>query len=841
MSLLISILNGIRKFKKIRKKIGENGILNGKHILKIALSSIYPIIIEILLIVIIISIAIYSITGAVGELFNGIKKLYGSSSSPPYSFYENLSDKEIEELIKESGANLEPKKISKYIKKEMESVPATKQGTKVTESGSDNKVTSTKSENVSLDISNYANKYKLNWEFIATIDIATFNAHEVSSNDAIKTATSLFPVFDWNETYTRDTTNFERVWNEVYEYDPTTGDTKETKNTYSSSKEKFTTVKEPLAIPDKVSTIFGDYIYSVKENVVVKDQDYTKPYVVEEKVSYKEVFDKMVPDYTKPIYATKEVYIVKTYGKKEGDSGYKEYKAPIAINTTFKKNKVYDYIGTDGDYYVYENGWLIFSSKLLIQKKDIPSSEVDQQLIFDRLGTEKIFTGKYKEKKQYKTITITNKTMKKTRQKIVEDKTSQPSLSFDPNKFIKYLNDNKLSVKDIDLIKEVMTNIPNSNYLLENINRIADGTYGDISDGNGSSGGSGNKPTGGFSFYTPLFIQWDTRWANHPYAGETIGIAGCAPTSMAMVVTGLGGNMSGMDLNNDGIVDPKESAEWSTKNGFAANMQGSYDTLIPSMSKEAGLNVEQTYNANKVYDALKSGKIAVANVVPGTIINGNHFLVLTGVNFDGSISMNDPYSKTNSEKGWPLSTIKTESRNFWIIDNPNADVYDPNLGREDLFIAKIRRGAISTYYQFGVLPSITIGQAIEESGWGESKLGSQYNNLFGIKADSSWTGEKIALMTNEDYKNPIMAYFRVYNTWSEGIYDHGLFLYENSRYAQHGFFKASNYKGQTQALQDAGYATLKDEYGNLIYARHLNGIIESYKLNEIDEYLKKFN
>lgn len=833
MSLLVSILNVLRKISKIKKKLGNIKKITKKDILKIVLSGLYPIIIEIMLVVIVIAISIYSVTGAVGELFNGIKKIYGSSSSPPSSFYEGLSSTQISELMKESGANLDPKKVPMYIKRETESVPSSITGTKITESGANGKVNSTKNEIVSINTQSYVNKYKLNWEFIAAVDLASFNANDSTSDKSISGASSLYPVFDWNKTYSRDTTNYEKTWIEIYEYDPTTGKTTKTKDTSSESSEMFTTVKEPLAIPNKVSTLFGDYIYTVKEDKIIKDSPYSKPYVINQNISTKVVFDKMVPDYSKPIYEEREVYIVKP---SKGGNG-KEYKAPININTTFNKNKEYEYIGTDRGYYVYENGWWIFSSKLLIKKSDIPYDEVDQKLKYDRTDTERVFTGRYKEKKQYKTLTITTKTMKKTKQKIVEDKPNEPSLIFNPSKFIKYLNDNNLSVKDIDLIKEILMNIPNSNTLLDYIERIASGSYGDI--GDGATIGDGTRPTGGYNFYTPLFIQWDERWGKKAYAGETIGAAGCAPTSMAMVITGLGGNMAGIDLNGDGIVDPSEAAEWSTKNGHAAYMQGSYDSLITSISKAAGLTVEQTYNANNVYEALKKGKLVVANVMPGTIINGHHFLVLTGVNFNGSISMNDPYSKENSLKEWSLDVIKKESKNFWIIDNPNADIYNSNLNKQNLFIAKVRRGAVATYYKFGVLPSVTIAQAIEESGWGESKLGSQYNNLFGIKADASWTGEKVALKTGEDYDNYIVAYFRVYDTWDQGIYDHGLFLYENSRYGQCGFFKATDYKGQTKALQDAGYATLKDKFGNLIYSSHLNSIIETYELNEIDEYVKK--
>ena len=34
----------------------------------------------------------------------------------------------------------------------------------------------------------------------------------------------------------------------------------------------------------------------------------------------------------------------------------------------------------------------------------------------------------------------------------------------------------------------------------------------------------------------PLFIQWDKRWGYEPYGTSDIGISGCGPTCMAMVI-----------------------------------------------------------------------------------------------------------------------------------------------------------------------------------------------------------------------------------------------------------------------------------------------------------------
>lgn len=148
------------------------------------------------------------------------------------------------------------------------------------------------------------------------------------------------------------------------------------------------------------------------------------------------------------------------------------------------------------------------------------------------------------------------------------------------------------------------------------------------------------------------------------------------------------------------------------------------------------------------------------------------------------------------------------------------------------FIEAIKDGAEKSYKEYGVLPSISIAQGILESGSGSSSLSRKYNNLFGIKADSSWTGQKIDLPTKENYSGvevTITAAFRVYNNWGDSVEDHGKFLKENSTYSEHGVFSSSDYVGQANALQSAGYAT------DPTYAQQLIGIIKEYKLDQYDK------
>lgn len=169
-------------------------------------------------------------------------------------------------------------------------------------------------------------------------------------------------------------------------------------------------------------------------------------------------------------------------------------------------------------------------------------------------------------------------------------------------------------------------------------------------------------------------------------------------------------------------------------------------------------------------------------------------------------------------------------------DSDNQEVYSNTyMDSEKMeFIETISDGAISNYNKYGILPSITMAQAILESGWGNSELAVTHNNLFGIKADSRWNGAIATIATSENYNDSTIANFRKYDNINESIEDHGKFLYENSRYAEYGLFNGNDYKSQAQALEDAGYSTVKNENGEPIYADKLISLIEKYNLMQYD-------
>lgn len=129
-----------------------------------------------------------------------------------------------------------------------------------------------------------------------------------------------------------------------------------------------------------------------------------------------------------------------------------------------------------------------------------------------------------------------------------------------------------------------------------------------------------------------------------------------------------------------------------------------------------------------------------------------------------------------------------------------------------------------------ILPSLTIAQAILESGWGTSGLTQYANALFGIKAGSEWKGRVYSCNTMECYDGVNFTTetgcFRAYPNWGASIADHAQFLCSLSRYA--AVIGEKDWQKACLAIQKAGYATDPD------YAEKLMSIIRSYDLTKYD-------
>jgi flagellum-specific peptidoglycan hydrolase FlgJ len=74
-------------------------------------------------------------------------------------------------------------------------------------------------------------------------------------------------------------------------------------------------------------------------------------------------------------------------------------------------------------------------------------------------------------------------------------------------------------------------------------------------------------------------------------------------------------------------------------------------------------------------------------------------------------------------------------------------------------------------------PAVAVAQAALETGWGSSELAQKANNLFSIKAGTSWTGEVIELPGMEWHQSGgwrrERSLWRKYDNWTDCLQDYG--------------------------------------------------------------------
>ena len=123
--------------------------------------------------------------------------------------------------------------------------------------------------------------------------------------------------------------------------------------------------------------------------------------------------------------------------------------------------------------------------------------------------------------------------------------------------------------------------------------------------------------------------------------------------------------------------------------------------------------------------------------------------------------------------------------------------------------------------QTGISAKLMVAQSALETGWGERPIlkqdGSQSFNLFGIKANHAWQGDKADILTTEYHAGVPLKQrdsFRAYGSFEESFKDYAQFLQSNPRYSS-----ALAVKDQpiefARALQKSGYAT-DPNYANKI-------------------------
>ncbi|MES2683245.1 MAG: glucosaminidase domain-containing protein [Pseudomonadota bacterium] len=125
------------------------------------------------------------------------------------------------------------------------------------------------------------------------------------------------------------------------------------------------------------------------------------------------------------------------------------------------------------------------------------------------------------------------------------------------------------------------------------------------------------------------------------------------------------------------------------------------------------------------------------------------------------------------------------------------------------FVKNIWQQAEQAAKALGLPTEAVVGHAALETGWGAHQPGGGSNNLFGIKADRRWQGDKVTASTTEmdgGRTRTEQAAFRSYDSAEDGFKDYVRFLKTNPRYAE-AIKAGSSAQEFAQGLQKAGYAT----------------------------------
>ena len=154
------------------------------------------------------------------------------------------------------------------------------------------------------------------------------------------------------------------------------------------------------------------------------------------------------------------------------------------------------------------------------------------------------------------------------------------------------------------------------------------------------------------------------------------------------------------------------------------------------------------------------------------------------------------------------------------------------------FVREVWPLAVRAGKQLGVDPRAIVAQAALETGWGRRLIrddaGVSGNNLFGIKADRAWSGERVTVTTLEyegGLPKPQRAQFRAYPDLATGFQDYVDFMRGNPRYSE-ALRTGGSAHEYAARLQSAGYAT------DPRYAEKIRSIIAGPTLSTVLPTLK---
>ena len=198
----------------------------------------------------------------------------------------------------------------------------------------------------------------------------------------------------------------------------------------------------------------------------------------------------------------------------------------------------------------------------------------------------------------------------------------------------------------------------------------------------GGSGGRGNSTTNNnYTYYS----QKDPKWANQTFGKyhgkrDTVRDGGCGPTVAAMALENLTGKQ----------VLPSTMADLALKAGYKYDNGGTDPSFFNAAGSMYGVNFKQTSGFNNsTIDSLKAGVPVPLLGKNGPYGSGSHYLLATGMDSNGNVSILDPQNRSNNKK-FPINVLSNTTKSSMVSTIRSKTANNKYMNR----VKSIGRGGI---------------------------------------------------------------------------------------------------------------------------------------------------
>ncbi|MCG9725989.1 flagellar assembly peptidoglycan hydrolase FlgJ [Vibrio brasiliensis] len=272
-------------------------------------------------------------------------------------------------------------------------------------------------------------------------------------------------------------------------------------------------------------------------------------------------------------------------------------------------------------------------------------------------------------------------------------------------------------------------------------------------------------------------------------------------------------DIAGLDKLRQKAVDGDEGSEKEALTAAAKQFEAIFTNMLFKSMRDANSTFEsglmdsqnqqfyrQMMDEQMSSELSASGSLGLADMIVAQLSSGsveNQNAKARNTDFEAMMEKVDRIRQQRADEPTaPIATVKQPSR----FDSP------------ELFVTSMKPYAEKAARALGIDSSLLLAQAALETGWGQKVINNaagSSNNLFNIKADRSWAGDRVATQTLEYHQGvPVkeQAAFRSYQSYEESFNDYVRFLNENPRYTtalRHG----GNNEEFIRGIHQAGYAT----------------------------------